>query len=259
MHQAVRLESRKWPDRPHWEFDGCRLGEDEHGVWIGLPVSTVLARPGARFVTDQPQATLVPREAGYVATFHLRPGETSPVRTYVDITTVPVWQDATVTMVDLDLDVIQDWAGRVWVDDEDEFADHQVRFGYPADLVQHALTTCATVRATVEAGHPPYDDTSPAHWLAMLDEQSVAREVVVHGLVQGVFFRDSCRREAEAAGVAGWARNEPDGTVRAFFEGPPDAVDRLVAWAHDGPPHAQVDRVDVREARPSGATGFTAR
>jgi acylphosphatase len=84
----------------------------------------------------------------------------------------------------------------------------------------------------------------------------VAFEVVVHGRVQGVFFRAECRREALARGVSGWARNEPDGTVRAVFEGPPDAVQQMVAWAHQGPTHASVARVDVSECRPSGAAGF---
>lgn len=84
----------------------------------------------------------------------------------------------------------------------------------------------------------------------------VARRVVVHGRVQGVFFRDSCRREAGRAGVSGWVRNEPDGSVGALFEGPPFAVEQLVAWCHEGPPHARVERVEVTDARPDGATGF---
>ena len=88
---------------------------------------------------------------------------------------------------------------------------------------------------------------------------SVAREVVVHGLVQGVFFRDSTRRRARELGVAGWVRNEYDGTVRIRVEGEPQAVDALVAWAGQGPPHAVVDRVDITEVRPEGHTGFDVR
>ena len=87
----------------------------------------------------------------------------------------------------------------------------------------------------------------------------VARRVVVHGRVQGVFFRDSCSREAERAGVAGWVRNEPDGTVGALFEGPPAAVDRMLSWCREGPPRAQVERVEVTEAEPSGAARFSVR
>ena len=84
----------------------------------------------------------------------------------------------------------------------------------------------------------------------------IARRVVVHGRVQGVFFRDSCRRQAERSRVAGWVRNEPDGTVGALFEGPPAAVDAMVAWCHEGPPHASVVRVEVAEADPAGSRAF---
>jgi acylphosphatase len=86
-----------------------------------------------------------------------------------------------------------------------------------------------------------------------------AREVVVHGRVQGVFFRDSCRTEAWAAGVTGWVTNAPDGTVHARFEGSPDSVERLVAWVHDGPPHADVERVDVHEVPVEGLRSFEVR
>ena len=88
---------------------------------------------------------------------------------------------------------------------------------------------------------------------------SRAVEVVVHGRVQGVFFRDSCRAEAQRAGVAGWVRNEPDGTVRARLEGDPEAVGRVLAWAENGPPHAEVERVEVEEVAPSGLGEFRVR
>ncbi len=86
-----------------------------------------------------------------------------------------------------------------------------------------------------------------------------AREVVVHGRVQGVFFRDSCRHEAEAVGVRGWVRNERDGTVRAHFEGPPAGVEHMVAWVHDGPRHARVRHVDVAVVPPQDLHGFEVR
>jgi acylphosphatase len=84
----------------------------------------------------------------------------------------------------------------------------------------------------------------------------ISRRVVVHGRVQGVFFRDSCRRQAQAAGVGGWVRNLPDGSVEALFEGPEDAVRRMLDWVQHGPPYARVERVDVAEEQPSGATDF---
>ena len=90
-------------------------------------------------------------------------------------------------------------------------------------------------------------------------EQRTARRVVVHGRVQGVFFRDSCRQQAERLGVAGWVSNEPDGSVAGHFEGAPDAVEALVRWCRDGPPSARVERVDVQQAEPRGQDRFTVR
>jgi acylphosphatase len=87
----------------------------------------------------------------------------------------------------------------------------------------------------------------------------IARDLVVHGRVQGVFFRDSCRREARAAGVDGWVANAADGTVRVHLEGPPEAVEALAGWAHRGPDTADVERVEVRETDPEGCAGFEVR
>ncbi|HJR40033.1 MAG TPA: acylphosphatase [Nocardioidaceae bacterium] len=87
----------------------------------------------------------------------------------------------------------------------------------------------------------------------------VSRLVTVHGQVQGVFFRDGCRREAEHYGVTGWIENAPDGTVRALFEGPSDAVETLLKWAHDGPTRAVVDRVDVTGTEDQGTSEFRVR
>jgi acylphosphatase len=87
----------------------------------------------------------------------------------------------------------------------------------------------------------------------------VRRRVVVHGLVQGVFFRDTVRRHAQSRGVAGWVRNNPDGTVEAVFEGEPEAVERLVAFVHEGPSGAVVQRVDVADEADEGLSGFSVR
>ena len=87
----------------------------------------------------------------------------------------------------------------------------------------------------------------------------IRRRVRAHGRVQGVFFRDSVRREAEARGVAGWASNEPDGSVEAVFEGSPDDVEALVELARRGPGHAEVERLDVSEEDPEGLEGFRVR
>jgi acylphosphatase len=92
-----------------------------------------------------------------------------------------------------------------------------------------------------------------------MTDDAVARKVTVQGRVQGVFFRDSCSREAQRAGVTGWVRNEPDGSVAAHFEGPAAAVAHMVAWCHEGPPHARVEEVLATQASATGASGFDVR
>jgi acylphosphatase len=88
---------------------------------------------------------------------------------------------------------------------------------------------------------------------------NIRRRVRAHGRVQGVWFRESVRREAAARGVAGWASNEPDGTVEAVFEGAADDVDALVEACRSGPGHADVARLDVAEEEPEGLEGFEVR
>jgi acylphosphatase len=84
----------------------------------------------------------------------------------------------------------------------------------------------------------------------------IRRRVVVSGRVQGVFFRDSCQREAIASGVTGWVRNRHDDSVEAVFEGQADAVERMVDWCRVGPRMARVDNVEVHEEAPEGETRF---
>jgi acylphosphatase len=81
----------------------------------------------------------------------------------------------------------------------------------------------------------------------------------MRGRVQGVFFRDSTQRRAEAAGVAGWIANRPDGAVEAVFEGEADAVEELVEFCRRGPSRAEVASVDVEEEQPEGLTRFEVR
>jgi len=71
----------------------------------------------------------------------------------------------------------------------------------------------------------------------------------IQGRVQGVWFRESMRREAERLGVTGWVRNAPDGSVEAVVQGPEAAVDMLIAWAHAGPPQARVERIVLTDAQ----------
>jgi acylphosphatase len=87
----------------------------------------------------------------------------------------------------------------------------------------------------------------------------IRRRVVIAGLVQGVFFRDSTRRLARQHGVSGWVANRADENVEAVFEGEADAVERLVSFSREGPRGARVDSVQVVEEEPEGLDGFAIR
>src|SRR3954451_10731082 len=159
----------KWGDRPHWEFAATHLGRDRHGDWLGIVAGTTMTRPGATYVAPTDQVGLVPAPGddalrGWLATFHAVGG---PVRVYVDVTTPPVWDGHVVRAVDLDLDVVRGNAGRVWVDDEDEFAEHRLRYGYPDEVTRAAMASCDRVHAAVAGDEPPYDGSCEG-WLTRL-------------------------------------------------------------------------------------------
>jgi acylphosphatase len=89
---------------------------------------------------------------------------------------------------------------------------------------------------------------------------TVRRRVVVRGEVQGVFFRDSTRNEAESRGVSGWVKNRDDGAVEAVFEGPKEAVEAMLEWCRSGPARADVEDMDVSvDEDPDGLSGFEVR
>lgn len=88
---------------------------------------------------------------------------------------------------------------------------------------------------------------------------TIRRHLWISGRVQGVWFRDSCRREARRLGVSGWVRNTEDRRVEAVLEGPPDAVNELANWCQHGPDHAEVTGVEVTDEEPEGLGGFRIR
>ena len=83
-----------------------------------------------------------------------------------------------------------------------------------------------------------------------------SKHLVIHGHVQGVFFRASACRRAGDLGVGGWVRNRADGVVEMVVEGDDDAVARMVTWAHEGPAHASVSEVEVTDTAPAGHREF---
>lgn len=88
---------------------------------------------------------------------------------------------------------------------------------------------------------------------------TIARRVTIRGRVQGVFFRESTRRVARRTGVAGWVRNNDDGTVEAWLEGELDDVDVMLHFAETGPSGAYVEAVDVEDVVPQDLRGFEVR
>lgn len=155
----------KWGERPHWEYDGVYLGSDDHGEWLGFPVGTHYRRPGMEFVATFAGVMVVPAGgAAHLAAFN---DERAKAAVYVDMTTPAIWDGRVLRSVDLDLDVVKLQDGTVYLDDEDEFAEHQVSFGYPPEVVEMAERSAVEVLAAVRAGSPPYDGTA-AGWLARL-------------------------------------------------------------------------------------------
>lgn len=92
-----------------------------------------------------------------------------------------------------------------------------------------------------------------------MTDDTVRRHVTVKGEVQGVYFRETARRKATEAGVAGWVANCSDGSVEAVFEGPSEAVEQLVEFCREGPTAATVEHVDVKDEPSEGVTGFDVR
>ena len=167
--EPVRVVFTKWGGRQHWESTGQVLGTDECGTWVGGVKGRRLTRPGHDVPIPYDTVMLVAADAGFVACFNepLDGPDAAWCSVYVDITTVPRWSAGHVTMVDLDLDVVQRWSGEVEVHDEDEFADHQASLGYPTEIVAMAEQVCGDVRHALEQGDPPFDGRA-ATWLEHL-------------------------------------------------------------------------------------------
>jgi len=164
----VRIAFTKWDGARHWTFDGVRLGEDEHGIWVGCAAPLVITRPGARFELPTGAVQLFPRDEPWtLAAYPASPGLRFEL--YVDVSTAPVWSadGSSVTMVDLDLDVVRLWDGTVEVLDEDEFAEHRVELGYPAEVVEMAVRSCAERATAIAAGLEPFA-TTYQRWLTFV-------------------------------------------------------------------------------------------
>jgi acylphosphatase len=129
----------------------------------------------------------------------------------------------------------------------------------PARRAANRLRICAHFQTGDETGGSLCDGSDDYIPAGLSNVSAIRRRAVIHGRVQGVFFRDTTRREAASRGVAGWVRNRPDGTVEAVFEGDPEAVGAMLELSRRGPRGARVDEVDVHEEEAEGLSGFEIR
>ena len=159
----IDVRFTKWGGAGHWEFPVSYLGADGHGIWGGGSIGTRLSRPGQSFESEYGWVTLFPHDQPWCASFYDSPAQ--QVAVYVDMTTVPVWSGARVSMVDLDLDVVLLRDGSLFVDDEDEFDEHRVQLSYPDDLVDLARMSATNVFKAITNGTEPFD-FAWQRWLA---------------------------------------------------------------------------------------------
>jgi hypothetical protein len=164
----VVVRYTKWDGARHWTYAATSLGEDGFGRWVGCPPGTILDKPDRTIESPIHFVVLFPPEGRWTPCFNEDASALTGTAIYTDITNRPEWsRDGdgwTVTMVDLDLDVVQRRDGSVHIDDEDEFAEHQVAMGYPTYVIARARADCAHVFLAMEAGDEPYGSVGRA-WL----------------------------------------------------------------------------------------------
>ncbi|MFC0600664.1 DUF402 domain-containing protein [Streptomyces palmae] len=164
----VTVEVRKYDGALSARWTAVRLGEDEHGVWLGTAEGVRVRSDQGDWSNRCAHVMVVPRGAWWTATFCVDPGP----EMYCDVCTVPEWdEDGTaVRMVDLDLDVVRPRGGEAYVKDEDDFAEHRVSFGYPDGLTDEARRTCAWLKEAGRrdgAGAEPFASVY-RHWLDLV-------------------------------------------------------------------------------------------
>jgi hypothetical protein len=161
---AVDVRYTKWGGKRHWWWSAEELGSDRFGWWLGNRAGTALRRGFEEPVIARHDfVVLVPKEGRWIAAWY-GPGE-SETALYIDVTDKPVRHPDRVEAVDLDLDVIRLRDGTVRLLDEDEFEEHQVLYGYPAEEIAQARATADELLAMVTARQEPFGEVGEA-WLA---------------------------------------------------------------------------------------------
>jgi len=182
----IVFQWRKWDGSPHWRHECVYLGADEWGDWVGQPAGWGSERPGRTFTAAAPNVTLVPPSGDFALTVNR--GHPQGMRIYIDLAwdlrpvaiddasaTDPGEPPVLFTGIDMDLDVVRVEGERgTWIDDEDEWDEHRVQYGYPAEVQQHLEALAADLAQRVRAQQPPFDDASADVWLDRLEELAFA-------------------------------------------------------------------------------------
>ncbi|MEV8267167.1 DUF402 domain-containing protein [Microbacterium sp. NPDC076911] len=158
----LKFRWRKWDGGAHWVHDCVYLGQDQWGDWLGQIPGWGSSRPARSFVADHANVTLVPPSGDYAFTHNAAPHRT---RVYIDLAWDLRWSDGEPTGIDMDLDVVDRVDGGVYIDDRDEWDEHRVAYGYPADVVEFLDALASDLERQVTARTAPFDDATVAHWL----------------------------------------------------------------------------------------------
>ena len=179
----IVFQWRKWDGSPHWRHECVYLGADEWGEWVGQPAGWGSERPGRTFTAPGPNVTLVPPSGDYALTVNR--DHPKGMRIYIDLAwdvratdaaraeaeaaAVPQSADPLFTGIDMDLDVVRVEGERgTWIDDEDEWEQHRLQYGYPVEVQRHLEALAADLEQRVRAQLPPFDDATADVWLDRL-------------------------------------------------------------------------------------------
>jgi hypothetical protein len=166
---SVTFRWRKWDGAPHWVHENVYLGGDEWGDWVGQKDGWRSVRPGRDVVAEGPNVTLVPPGGAYACTIN----QTHPrIRIYIDLAWDVRWSETesdVIEGIDMDLDVVRALDERgLYIDDRDEWDEHRLRYGYPADIVTLLEQLAVDLERRVGAFEAPFDDATAERWFARL-------------------------------------------------------------------------------------------
>ncbi|MGN8553847.1 UNVERIFIED_CONTAM: hypothetical protein OHV15_14800 [Microbacterium sp. SLM126] len=156
---------RKWDGGPHWIHECVYLGSDRWGDWFGQLPGWDSSRPGRTFAPQHPNVTLLPPSGDWVFTRNAAPHRT---RTYIDLAWDVHWEGDEPSGIDMDLDVVDREGTGVYIDDQDEWEEHRVAYGYPLEVVDRLEALALDLERRVIAHEAPFDDATPDAWLARL-------------------------------------------------------------------------------------------